>query len=155
MHGQVVGKAVGDIRDRFDDARGSEACAFPAVGIDVENGSLDGIGHSRIENRASDEIVNGIISPNLTTTVINRNLALVGASGEFFCTHAKRLRRLSPMKTIFFGYCNGHHLYFPTIEASIEGGQGARIFESWVPVGTGERMIFEALLNIFFWDAIG
>lgn len=105
-------------------------------------------------NRASDEIVNGIISPNLTTIVVNRDLALVGASGEFFCTHAKRLRRLSPMKTIFFGYCNGHHLYFPTIEASIEGGQGARIFESWVPVGTGERMIFEALLNIFFWNAI-
>lgn len=104
---------------------------------------------SEMALRALDEVEDGILRPHLSTIVLNDNLALVGASGEFFCTHAKRLKLLSPMKTVFFGYCNGHHLYFPTIEAVIEGGSGTSIVESWVPVGTGERMMFKALLNIW------
>ena len=52
-------------------------------------------------------------------------------------------------KTLFFGYCNGHHLYFPTIEAAAEGGYGADASVAWVELGAGESMIDKALINIY------
>ena len=57
------------------------------------------------------------IDPELSTVLINGEIGLVGASGEFFCNHALRLRgRAGLPHLLFVGYCNGHHLYFPTIE---------------------------------------
>ena len=75
---------------------------------------------------------------------------MVGGSGEFFCNHANRLKARAYVKhTLFFGYCNGHGMYFPTIEAASEGGYGADPGISLVELGGGERMMDKALLNIY------
>jgi neutral ceramidase len=90
------------------------------------------------------------LTAELNTVLINGELALVGGSGEFFCNHANRLRARSYVKnTLFFGYCNGHGMYFPTIEAASEGGYGADAGVSLVELGGGERMMDKALMNIY------
>jgi len=64
--------------------------------------------------------------------------------------HANRLKARSYVKhTLFFGYCNGHGMYFPTIEAASEGGYGANPGVSLAELGAGERMMDKALLNIY------
>lgn len=98
----------------------------------------------------SDDLQMNMIRPRLTTVMINQELALVGGSGEFFCDHALRLKaRSRAAETFFFGYCNGHHMYFPTIEAAAEGGYGADSAVSWVDLGAGEEMMDRALINIY------
>ena len=90
------------------------------------------------------------LTAELNTVLLNGELALVGGSGEFFCNHANRLRARSYVKhTLFFGYCNGHGMYFPTIEAASEGGYGADPGISLVELGGPERMMDKALLNIY------
>jgi neutral ceramidase len=90
------------------------------------------------------------VRPEMTTLLINRQLALVGASGEFFCQHANSLKQRSRAEeTFFIGYCNGHHMYFPTIEGAAEGGYGADPTVSWVELGAGETMINQALIDLF------
>jgi len=90
------------------------------------------------------------IRPQLTTVLLNGELALVGASGEFFCEHATRLKeRAWDLKAVFVGYCNGHHMYFPTIEAASVGGYGADASVSWVPLGAGEQMMNTALIDLY------
>jgi hypothetical protein len=90
------------------------------------------------------------LAAELNTVLINGDLAIVGASGEFFCNHANRLRARSYVKdTLFFGYCNGHGMYFPTIEAASEGGYGADPGVSFAELGAGERMMDQALINLY------
>jgi hypothetical protein len=97
-----------------------------------------------------DELEGNIIRPHLTTVLINRELAIVGGSGEFFCSHAVRMKERARIpRTLFVGYCNGHHMYFPTIEAAAEGGYGADPTVSWVPLGAGELMMNQALTQIY------
>lgn len=97
----------------------------------------------------ADDYKDGM-EPVLTTVLLNREIALVGGSGEFFCNHAVRLRERSYVKqTLFFGYCNGYHNYFPTIEAVSEGGYGADATVSLVAIGAGEEMMNRALINIY------
>jgi hypothetical protein len=92
----------------------------------------------------------GGIQPELTTVLLNGRVALVGGSGEFFCNHASRLKERAYVDhTFFFGYCNGHHMYFPTIEAASEGNYGADAATSPVQIGAGERMMNQALVNIY------
>lgn len=96
------------------------------------------------------DLADNKLHPHLTTVLVNGELALVGASGEFFADHAIRLKaRSRAKKTLFFGYCNGHHMYFPTIEAAAEGGYGADATVSWVALGAGEQMMDKALINIY------
>lgn len=96
-----------------------------------------------------DEFSEGIPA-ELNTIVLNDQVALVGGSGEFFCNHANRLRERSYVEqSFFFGYCNGHSLYFPTIEATSEGGYGADEAVSPVAIGAGETMMNRALINIY------
>ncbi|MBI1785182.1 neutral/alkaline non-lysosomal ceramidase N-terminal domain-containing protein [Candidatus Sumerlaeota bacterium] len=97
----------------------------------------------------TEELAGGKIRPHLTTILLNGDLALVGGSGEFFCNHSNRLKERSRVKTIFIGYCNGHHMYLPTIEAAAEGGYGGDALVSWVEIGAGERMMNKALINIY------
>jgi neutral ceramidase len=86
----------------------------------------------------------------LNTILLNGEIALVGAPGEFFCNHANRLKSRSYVKhALFFGYCNGHAMYFPTIEAASEGGYGADPGVSFAELGAGERMMDKALFNIY------
>lgn len=90
------------------------------------------------------------MAPELSTIVLNGELALVGGSGEFFCNHSNRLKQRSYVpNTLFFGYCNGHDMYFPTIEAVSEQGYGADPPVSPVEIGAGERMMDQALINIY------
>ena len=98
----------------------------------------------------NNEVKDNVIHPHLTTVLVNGELALVGASGEFFCEHATRLKaRCRAGKTLFFGYCNGHDMYFPTIEAAAEGGYGGDAKMSWAAVGAGELMMNTALVNLY------
>jgi hypothetical protein len=90
------------------------------------------------------------LTAELNTILLNGEIALVGGSGEFFCDHANRLKTRSYVKhTFFFGYCNGHSMYFPTIEAAAEGGYGADPGVSLAELGAGERMMDRALYNIY------
>lgn len=90
------------------------------------------------------------LTAELNTVLLNGEIALVGGSGEFFCNHANRLKMRSYVKhTLFFGYCNGHGMYFPTIEAASEGGYGADPGVSFAELGAGERMMDKALINIY------
>ncbi len=96
-----------------------------------------------------EEVKNGIPA-ELNTVLLNGKIAFVGGSGEFFCNHANRLKQRSYIEqTLFFGYCNGHNLYFPTIEATSEGGYGAAPSVSPVELGAGEYMMNKALINIY------
>jgi hypothetical protein len=96
-----------------------------------------------------DEYADGI-RPRLTVALLNGEIALVGGSGEFFCQHAMRLRERARVKQLFFfGYCNGYHQYFPTIEAAAEGGYGADTEVAPVEVGAGEQLMNTALTWLF------
>ena len=97
-----------------------------------------------------DEYAEGI-RPRLTVALLNSDVALVGGSGEFFCEHAIRLRARARTGggLFFFGYCNGYHQYFPTIEAAAEGGYGADNQVAPAEVGAGERLMNTALTWLF------
>ena len=96
-----------------------------------------------------DEFADGI-RPRITAVVLNGDVAMVGASGEFFCQHANRLRERAKVKQLFFfGYCNGYHQYFPTIEGAAEGGYGADSQVAPAAVGAGEQMMNSALIWLF------
>lgn len=88
--------------------------------------------------------------PHLTVAVINGQLGLVGASGEFFCDHSLQLKRRSRLpNTLFLGYCNDYHNYFPTIQAAAEGGYGADPTVSPVEIGAGELILNRALYHLY------
>ncbi|MBL9124265.1 MAG: neutral/alkaline non-lysosomal ceramidase N-terminal domain-containing protein [Planctomycetaceae bacterium] len=96
-----------------------------------------------------DELKNGIPT-ELNTVLLNGEIGLVGGSGEFFSNHSNRLKERSYLPhTLFFGYCNGHNLYFPTIEAASEGGYGADPQMSPVALGAGEELMNLALKNLY------
>jgi neutral ceramidase len=96
-----------------------------------------------------DEYADGV-RPRLTVALLNGEIALVGASGEFFCNHSIRLKERARVKQLFFfGYCNGYHQYFPTIEAVAEGGYGADNRVAPAAVGAGEQMMNTALVWIY------
>lgn len=96
-----------------------------------------------------DEYADGV-RPRMTVAVLNQNIAMVGGSGEFFCQHAIRLRERAKVDQLFFfGYCNGYHQYFPTIEAAAEGGYGADSKVAPAEVGAGEQLMNKSLEWIF------
>lgn len=99
------------------------------------------------------EHLDNLIRPRLTTLLLNGELALIGGSGEFFTAHGLHLKqRLHSAKVLFVGYCNGHDMYFPTIEAAAQGGYGADPQVAWAELGAGEQMMNRALINIFTWQ---
>lgn len=96
-----------------------------------------------------DEYTDGV-RPRLSVALLNGDIAMVAASGEFFSSHAVRLKERARMKHLFFfGYCNGYHQYFPTIEAAAEGGYGADPTVAPAAVGAGEEMMNKALLWLY------
>jgi neutral ceramidase len=97
----------------------------------------------------ADEYAEGV-RPRLTVALLNGEIALVGASGEFFSNHSIRLKERARVKQLFFfGYCNGYHQYFPTIEAVAEGGYGADNAVAPAAVGAGEQIMNSALTWIY------
>src|SRR5262249_3275583 len=96
-----------------------------------------------------DEYKDGI-RPTVTVAILNGDIAMVGVSGEFFSNHSIRLKQRARVKQVFFfGYSNGYHQYFPTIEAVAEGGYGADNRVSPVAVGAGEQLMDTALMWIY------
>jgi len=96
-----------------------------------------------------DEYAQGV-RPRLTVALLNGDIGLVGVSGEFFSNHSIRLKERARVKQLFFfGYCNGYHQYFPTIEAVAEGGYGADSGVSPAAVGAGEEIMDRALLWLY------
>ena len=90
------------------------------------------------------------IRPHLTVALLDGEIGLVGASGEFFASHSIRLKQRARLPhVLFLGYANGYHQYFPTIEAAAEGGYGADPEVSPVEVGAGERMLDRALFHLY------
>ncbi len=84
-----------------------------------------------------------------TTIVLNDSIAWVGFPGEFFVAFQLDLRKASPVPhTFFIGYADGFAAYFPTIRAAAEGGYGAG-YQTFVEVGAGERMVNQAVVNIY------
>ena len=96
-----------------------------------------------------DEYAAGI-RPRLTVALLNGEIAMAGVSGEVFASHAIRLKERARVKQLFFfGFSNGYHQYFPTVEAVAEGGYGADNSVSPVAVGAGEHLMNTALEWIY------
>ena len=92
----------------------------------------------------------GGVRPHLTAAVLDCRLGFVGVSGEFFCGHALSLKRRARLGHLFFlGYCNDYQQYFPTIEATTEGGYGTAPTVSPAETGAGERVIDRALVLLY------
>jgi neutral ceramidase len=96
------------------------------------------------------EYEGGVVRPRLTAAVLDGRIGFVGCSGEFFSAHAVRLRERARLDHLFFfSCCNGYHQYFPTIEATAEGGYGADPEVSPVEIGAGERIMDRALMLLY------
>jgi hypothetical protein len=86
----------------------------------------------------------------MTVALLDDRIGIVGVSGEFFSGHALSLKKRARLEhLLFLGCCNDYHQYFPTIEASAEGGYGADELVSPVETGAGEKMMNEALLELY------
>ncbi len=90
------------------------------------------------------------IRAEVTTAVVDREVAFVGVPGEPFSQHAVRLRQRAYIPCVLvLGYCNGHVLYLPTIEAASEGGYGADPRVSPAALGSGEAIMDRALIRVY------
>ena len=107
--------------------------------------------YPEIVEAAAVEFADGV-RPHLTTVFlagVGFEVAFAGVSGELFCDLGLRLKARAPAPTMVFGYCNGHQLYFPTIEAAAMGGYGGDSTVAPIEVGGPEAMIDRALIRIF------
>jgi neutral ceramidase len=106
--------------------------------------------YPEIVEAAAAEFADGV-RPHLTTVYLagaGLELAFAGVSGELFCDLGLRLKARAPSPTMVFGYCNGHQLYFPTIEGAAMGGYGGDSTVAPIEVGGPEAMIDRALIRI-------
>jgi len=86
----------------------------------------------------------------VSSCVLNREIALSAFPGEFFVEFQQTLRSRSPLRDAFFlGYTNGYFGYFPTIRAAAAGGYGAADFSVFLEPGAGERLVDQALIQIY------
>ena len=82
--------------------------------------------------------------------LLNGDVALVGASASSSAPRDPTEGTRPRVKQLFsFGCCNGYHQYFPTIEATAQGGYGADRTVSPVEVGAGERVMDTALIRLY------
>ena len=90
------------------------------------------------------------VRPHLTAALLDGRIGFVGVSGEFFCGHSLSLKRRARLEHLFFlGYCNDYQQYFPTIEATSEGGYGTAPPVSSAEIGAGERVMDRALIHLY------
>ncbi len=93
------------------------------------------------------------IPAEVTTANVGDALAVVAISGEVFCQHAVTLRqRAARPDLLVLGYCNGHSMYLPTIEAAVQGGYGADPMMAPACVGSGERLLNRAYVRLLEHD---
>jgi hypothetical protein len=90
------------------------------------------------------------VRPQMTVALLDGKLGLVGITGEPFCGHALSLRKRARLDHVLLcGYCNDYQQYFPTIEATAEGGYGTTPPINMAEIGAGERMIDRALITLY------
>src|SRR5439155_12885106 len=90
------------------------------------------------------------VRPQMTVALLDGKLGLVGISGEPFCGHAISLRKRARLDHVLLcGYCNDYQQYFPTIEATSEGGYGSTPPINMAEIGAGEKMIDRALIALY------
>jgi neutral/alkaline ceramidase-like enzyme len=90
------------------------------------------------------------VRPHLTTALLASKIGIVGLSGEAFSGHAISLKKRARLDhLLFLGYCNDYHQYFPTIEATAEGGYGTGMEVSPVETGAGELIMNRALRDLY------
>lgn len=90
------------------------------------------------------------VRPTVTVALLDQSLGFVGVSGELFCEHANTLRRRARLPHVFvMGYCNDYQQYFPTIQASAEGGYGTAPPIAVAEVGAGEILTNKALIKLY------
>lgn len=90
------------------------------------------------------------VPATLSTLIIGGQLAFGFFPGEFFVEHGLRFKNESRFPhTFFVGYTNDALHYFPTIRATTEGGYGAATATE-VEVGAGERLVNQALINLYY-----
>ncbi len=86
----------------------------------------------------------------VNSVLVGKEIAIATFPGEFFVEHGLSLKSRSPIKhTFFVGYTNDALAYFPTIQATTEGGYGAAA-RTQVEVGAGERLVNRALINLLY-----
>ena len=90
------------------------------------------------------------VRPQMTVALLDGKLGLVGLSGEPFCGHSLSLRKRSRLDHVLLcGYCNDYQQYFPTIEATAEGGYGTAPPINMAEIGAGEKMTDKALIALY------
>jgi neutral ceramidase len=91
-----------------------------------------------------------VIDARVTTVLIDKQIAIASVPGEAFVYFQENWRARCPAPTaLFFGYTNGYHGYFPTIQAASRGGYGAASASTWVEVGAGERIVDWAVIQTY------
>ena len=106
---------------------------------------------ARVSPRTASRALNG--EAQVTTVVINDDLAFVTIPGEPFVQHQLNLAAKSPVpNTLMLGvaYCGRgcpFLIYIPTVQAVKEGGYGATQC-SYVSADTGDRMVNAAVASI-------
>ena len=90
------------------------------------------------------------MKPEITTVVLNGELAIVGMSGEPFCQHAVRLRqrRVSAVRTGLWLLQRPSALLSHD-RGRLGGGLRRDPRVSPIALGAGEAMIDRALINIY------
>lgn len=90
------------------------------------------------------------IEAEINAVLIGDEIALATFPGEFFVEHGLTLKERSRFPhTFFIGYTNDALAYFPTIQATTEGGYGAES-ATRVEVGAGEHLVNRALINLYY-----
>ncbi|HEV2426276.1 MAG TPA: neutral/alkaline non-lysosomal ceramidase N-terminal domain-containing protein [Terriglobia bacterium] len=86
----------------------------------------------------------------VATVLLNRQIAFLGMPGEPFVNFQINWRDRCPVGDAFFlGYANGYYGYFPTIEASTQGGYGAASSSTFIEPGAGERMVDQGVIDVY------
>lgn len=103
----------------------------------------------RFDTYLAGMLKTGIVKTELTTVLIDDQVAIVGMPGEFFVQFQTELKSRSPVPTtLLVGYTNGYHAYFPTIRDAAAGGYGGKT-ATYVEPGAGERLTDEALVTLY------
>ncbi len=138
---EAMGRAVADEVIRVSESITSFEAA-PAISFHTE---VIPLASRRDVERAQRDI-----SAEINTVLIGADIALATFPGEFFVEHGLSLKARSQFEhTFFVGYTNGSLGYFPTIQATTEGGYGAAS-STRVEVGAGEQLVNRALINLYY-----
>jgi len=150
-----VAKSIQTLADPEGELQLSEDTVPVAVRWDPEKfrlGLLQAFGPKVFEDHADlfAEHAPRQLDLTVTTFLLNRRIAFVGMPGEPFVDFQVDWRSRCPVRDAFFlGYTNGYFDYFPTIRAATEGGYGAGDSDTYVAVGTAERMLDLGLERIY------